>query len=416
MNDGAAFLRALRASPDDDTSRLVFADWLDERGDPLGEFIRLQFELEPLRHNYDDPRAQELRERESEIIREHHADWLGPLEELPSDAQFEPVFRRGLVEAASMSLQTFLDHADDLERWCPVLREVALFNVRDRGADLAGAAHLASLAQLEVADWLTGDDALALASSPNLGGLQGLQLWLGGQHDEVVCSAFARSQALSNLREVRLLQLLGGVLAGDGANELAARADALAALVNGLHGETVARVLRPFERTFPLRGDLRDWLFAGHLCDGRQVLVACWLGREEATVASFDGEGNFLELQRRQLAGCGHVLDPREDCGLQERFAWLGALQGEMLQCLKHELGFEFGLIRVKELAAPGDLSVHCFPARHFGVLVEPDAFLWEKFRRTVCSDIHRSLRDGEFVLHWTNDFWVGPDGKVQLG
>ena len=48
MNDEAAFLSAIEATPDDDTLRLVFADWLDEhgrreigrggmRGDGLGE-------------------------------------------------------------------------------------------------------------------------------------------------------------------------------------------------------------------------------------------------------------------------------------------------------------------------------------------------------------------------------------------
>src|SRR5579884_708793 len=32
-----AFLQAITANPDDETPRLVYADWLEERGDPLGE-------------------------------------------------------------------------------------------------------------------------------------------------------------------------------------------------------------------------------------------------------------------------------------------------------------------------------------------------------------------------------------------
>lgn len=35
-----AFLEAIRAAPEDDTIRLAYADWLEKRGDPLGEFIR----------------------------------------------------------------------------------------------------------------------------------------------------------------------------------------------------------------------------------------------------------------------------------------------------------------------------------------------------------------------------------------
>lgn len=36
-----AFLAAIRANPADDTTRLVYADWLDERDDPRAEYVRL---------------------------------------------------------------------------------------------------------------------------------------------------------------------------------------------------------------------------------------------------------------------------------------------------------------------------------------------------------------------------------------
>lgn len=45
MSERDAFLAAIAENPDDDTGRLVFADWLDERNDPLGEFIRVQIKL-----------------------------------------------------------------------------------------------------------------------------------------------------------------------------------------------------------------------------------------------------------------------------------------------------------------------------------------------------------------------------------
>lgn len=37
-----AFLDAIREDPNDHSRRLVYADWLEERDDPLGEFIRIQ--------------------------------------------------------------------------------------------------------------------------------------------------------------------------------------------------------------------------------------------------------------------------------------------------------------------------------------------------------------------------------------
>lgn len=41
MNEEAAFIAALVADPSDRTAALVFADWLDERGDPRGPWLRI---------------------------------------------------------------------------------------------------------------------------------------------------------------------------------------------------------------------------------------------------------------------------------------------------------------------------------------------------------------------------------------
>ena len=45
MTHDESFLRAIREAPDDDGVRLIYADWLEERGDPRGEFIRGQIAL-----------------------------------------------------------------------------------------------------------------------------------------------------------------------------------------------------------------------------------------------------------------------------------------------------------------------------------------------------------------------------------
>src|SRR5262245_10028348 len=46
MNEREALLRAVCENPDDDTPRLVFADWLQENGEEdRAEFIRLQIRL-----------------------------------------------------------------------------------------------------------------------------------------------------------------------------------------------------------------------------------------------------------------------------------------------------------------------------------------------------------------------------------
>jgi uncharacterized protein (TIGR02996 family) len=45
MHDEEGFLHAIKANPRDDVPRLVYADWLEERGDPRGDFIRLHLAL-----------------------------------------------------------------------------------------------------------------------------------------------------------------------------------------------------------------------------------------------------------------------------------------------------------------------------------------------------------------------------------
>jgi len=46
MSDEAAFLEAIRSNPQDAGLRLIYADWLDDRGDVRGEYLRLEAEAE----------------------------------------------------------------------------------------------------------------------------------------------------------------------------------------------------------------------------------------------------------------------------------------------------------------------------------------------------------------------------------
>src|SRR5436309_530177 len=44
MTDDEAFVRAIVAAPGDDLPRLVYADWLDDRADPRGAYLRAEVE------------------------------------------------------------------------------------------------------------------------------------------------------------------------------------------------------------------------------------------------------------------------------------------------------------------------------------------------------------------------------------
>ena len=123
-SDHAAFLRAIRAAPDDDLPRLIYADFLDERGDPRGEFIRIQIERPRLPR--DDPRRGELKAREDELLRRHREEWEGPLAAVVSHA----VFRRGFIDDVLVIAEGFLAHAKTLFARPPVGIVIGVDHVR----------------------------------------------------------------------------------------------------------------------------------------------------------------------------------------------------------------------------------------------------------------------------------------------
>jgi uncharacterized protein (TIGR02996 family) len=75
-----AFLTAILERPDEDTSRLVYADWLEERGDPRSEYLQLMVKVRQewalsreLRQRHEQLSAElaELRNQESQSWHAH---------------------------------------------------------------------------------------------------------------------------------------------------------------------------------------------------------------------------------------------------------------------------------------------------------------------------------------------------------
>src|SRR5262245_2948341 len=159
-SDAAAFLRLILADPDADGPRLVFADWLDEHGDPArAEFIRLQ--CAAARLPADDSRLAALRDRAAALL--DRAAWSGPLPGLA--AQWE--FRRGFPEFVRLEAKVFLARADELFAAVPV-RHVEFLDVHGHLPKLSKCPHLARLTELTVSGSYAGSVApKALAHSPH---------------------------------------------------------------------------------------------------------------------------------------------------------------------------------------------------------------------------------------------------------
>jgi uncharacterized protein (TIGR02996 family) len=109
------FLDAIRDEPEDRSTRLIYADWLDEHDQPIqAEFIRVQLRLEQL--SPDDPQRAELAAREHELRIAHSGDLLG----IPPKSLRQVEFRGGLVERLEFAPDTSAEVIAPLLRRHPV--------------------------------------------------------------------------------------------------------------------------------------------------------------------------------------------------------------------------------------------------------------------------------------------------------
>jgi uncharacterized protein (TIGR02996 family) len=109
MGEELALLAAIGGNPDDDTVRLVYADWLDEHERPeRAEFIRLQIRL--YRGGTSDPIAESLRARQHALLLAHEAAWK---REVPEGFQALPGFRRGFLHRAKATAAAVLAARED---------------------------------------------------------------------------------------------------------------------------------------------------------------------------------------------------------------------------------------------------------------------------------------------------------------
>lgn len=139
MTERDAFLSNICEHPQDDFPRLQFADWLEEQGDPLGRFIRVQIRLHhegkvaygndgpAVVRLYDrsDPLTGELWQECYELINEHREDWTAPLL-IGKKSVFCPPkvlgWSRGFPAYIEGTAAWWVAHADEVLKKCPLER------------------------------------------------------------------------------------------------------------------------------------------------------------------------------------------------------------------------------------------------------------------------------------------------------
>jgi uncharacterized protein (TIGR02996 family) len=187
--EGEALRRAILDDPDDDISRLVFADWLAENGDDArGQLIRVQVEasrLAPSREPADRQRFAELTAEASLLLTRHEARWLAELPQIagvrwmaPSYTNSGPLFQRGFVNNLACNSWALLrEHGPALFDLTPIERLSIHLESLAELRQLARTPWLRNLRSLELCETPLGSQGLPLlAGSPVLRKLQRLDL------------------------------------------------------------------------------------------------------------------------------------------------------------------------------------------------------------------------------------------------
>lgn len=216
-----AFLQRIRAFPDDDAPRLIFADWLEEHaaaaerfGSPAsrewnearGRFIRIQIALAQLQPDVDDDALtrpsndkMEMMGEEQRLENAYKADWIAPLHGLALD----PRFRRGFVEDIQIEARVLMRHAGEVFDASPI-RRIRLIDVSDGLPEVFACPYLSRINDLKIHASYVGEPlARALARSKHLSGLRTLHLFRNRFEDEGV-RHLATSPMFANLEDLDL--------------------------------------------------------------------------------------------------------------------------------------------------------------------------------------------------------------------
>ena len=82
MSEEAAFLRAILANPEDDAPRLVYADWLDDTGDPAAAIKANYLRDSAALLSADGEELKRIEQRLYESARSLDPDWLATVSKL----------------------------------------------------------------------------------------------------------------------------------------------------------------------------------------------------------------------------------------------------------------------------------------------------------------------------------------------
>jgi uncharacterized protein (TIGR02996 family) len=176
-SDEDGLLAAIRDNPNDDTPRLVYADWLQEHGDEdRAEFIRLQCAATRLPEGDKERRKKE--KAAAALLKAHKAEWFGPVWKKfhsTKPAVSHCRIDRGFVTSLKGDIDDVVSRADDIARFAPCLRRVEVTHVREGLSALLGKPFLRTVAVVRLGS-LNAASLAALKDYPGWGAFDALGL------------------------------------------------------------------------------------------------------------------------------------------------------------------------------------------------------------------------------------------------
>src|SRR5262245_26127460 len=322
MSSHEGFLQAILDDPEDDARRLVYADWLDENGDPeRAELIRVQCEL--ARGVEDGERLVALKTHERALCRANGERWLGPLW-----SDITTRFERGTA-CLLLTLSEF--HSKKVQRAAPEwfvrggVQELSLHGPTRLLSAAAASPLLARLHTLSlVCATVHDENAKQLAASPHVSNLRSLAM-KGNHLGEEGLAALTSSPCLSRLTSLCLDDLHIGVRA-----------------IRGVLDSPHLANLTDFDLSYHGRRRAQDFASLAD-CSGLRRLRRLNLHGNKirpAGLRALVNSGNLAELVELNLG-----LNPlgENGCEILARTQGLGKLQRLRMSCCQvHRFGAEW--------------------------------------------------------------------------
>jgi uncharacterized protein (TIGR02996 family) len=393
MTQERGLLQAILANPDDDATRLVFADWLEEYGQSKAdqaraEFIRLQLTL--ARELKDSPDRREQAFRMRNLLDRYREVWLAPFQHF---LFHNHLFARGFLDQVGLMAGDLDAHAEAVFAQIPLRR----LWVTDLLGDVSVFRRIPAdnrLRELDLCGNALDCEALeALAELPNLGALQSLGLLFTDLAEDSVpllCEhPFCR----------RLSLRCGGNPLTEGARER-------------LREHFGTRVSFDAERDddylYAIQNDRFTAGFGHHYTQ-----ILCYGTRDRLRLIQFDHTGRLLTHQDRDVLKPERPATPWQELPMEVRKALLNAED----ECWRRterawldELGYQPATIGVQRFRLPDGSGIQGFADGWVQVLETPDHPEGE----TARGWLDRWLVDGKFAYEFVgNDWWLNEAGEV---